>query len=83
MSRWTADTLCIIMGYFSFDFQDGGCMPSWNFDTEIFNSHALQRHVLCRHFAAPCTYSVRVNKYPTDDYVMYISAFKHKTSRIF
>jgi len=29
------------------DFQDNGCPSSSNFEIEIFNSHALQRHVLC------------------------------------
>ena len=29
-----------------FHFQDGGCLPSWIFEIEIFNSHPLQRHVL-------------------------------------
>ena len=29
-----------------FAFQDGGCPPSWIFEIEIFNCHALQRHVL-------------------------------------
>ena len=31
------------------DFQDGGCPSSWNFETEIFNSQSLQRHVLRYH----------------------------------
>ena len=30
------------------DFQDDGCLPSWNFEIEILNKHAL--HVVRDHF---------------------------------
>ena len=47
--RWQIffrDPFCIIMRYYNFSIVK---MAAWNFEIEIFNSHALQRHVVCHH----------------------------------